>query len=91
MIRFYFPGFLVGPYLDFASYRSLVDESLFKAAQDKGDIKYKRKVPKGRKRVAYVKGATGLAYLVVFILYGDSFTYKVGLTPWFTQKSFLYR
>lgn len=42
---FYFPGFLVGPYIDYASYASLIDESVFKKSE-KGDINEK-KVSKG--------------------------------------------
>jgi lysophospholipid acyltransferase len=32
---FYFPGMLIGPYLEFQAYRSLVDGSVFKSVERK--------------------------------------------------------
>ncbi|KAF7354960.1 hypothetical protein MSAN_01411100 [Mycena sanguinolenta] len=61
---FYFPGILVGPYLDFVDYMDLINETLFKKLAVKG--KNGRNVPSGRKRVAYRKMFFGLAYLGVF-------------------------
>ncbi|KZP15136.1 MBOAT-domain-containing protein [Athelia psychrophila] len=85
---FYFPGFLVGPYLDFKSYMSLIDESIYAgaAAPENG-----RKVPKGRKRVAYRKMATGLAFLALFVTMGGSWNFGVAVQDWFKQRGWLYR
>ncbi|KAK7061370.1 MBOAT, membrane-bound O-acyltransferase family-domain-containing protein [Favolaschia claudopus] len=62
---FYFPGILVGPYLDFNDYMDLINETLFKKLKAKG--KNGRNVPSGRKRVAYRKMFSGLAYLGIFV------------------------
>ena len=87
--RCYFPGVLVGPYLTYAEYSALVDESLFKSAG--GKTKPGRAIPLGRKRVAYYKMLSGLVYLGLFVVLGGSFNYGVALTPWFTTKNLIYR
>ncbi|OJA12673.1 hypothetical protein AZE42_10144 [Rhizopogon vesiculosus] len=86
---FYFPGILVGPYLDYASYMSLIDESLFKSAEGKGSKG--RAIPDGRKRIAYRKMLNGLVFLGIFVVLGPSFYYGIAVTPWFVTKGFLYR
>lgn len=86
MIRFYFPGVLVGPYLDYASYVSLIDESLFKSAKP-----MRRAIPDGRKRVAYRKMLMGLVFLGLFVVLGPSYSFAIALTPWFAKQSLLYR
>ncbi|KAG6328886.1 hypothetical protein ID866_10203 [Astraeus odoratus] len=80
---FYFPGILVGPYIDYVSYTSLVDESLFKIAP--GEIKKpsKRAIPDGRKRVAYRKMLVGLIFLGLFVVLSPTYHYGVAVTPWF--------
>ncbi|EMD40473.1 hypothetical protein CERSUDRAFT_111072 [Gelatoporia subvermispora B] len=90
---FYFPGILVGPSLEFADYMTLVEGTQFKALQQtNGDAHGKKKyVPKGRKRVAYVKMLKGLAYLGLFVTCIGSFNYGVAIQDWFAEKSFLYR
>jgi len=88
---FYFPGVLVGPYLDFASYMSLIDESLFKSAEAKGNTNSRRAIPDGRKRVAYRKMLTGLVFLGSFVVLGPSFYFGITVTPWFITQGFLYR
>jgi lysophospholipid acyltransferase len=88
---FYFPGILVGPYVDYASYTSLVNESLFKSAQGKSSKPMRRVVPDGRKRVAYRKMLTGLVFLGLFIVLNPSFYYGIALTPWFLEQSLVYR
>ncbi|KAF7966921.1 hypothetical protein HWV62_36567 [Athelia sp. TMB] len=85
---FYFPGFLVGPYLDFASYMSLIDESVYAGA---ATTKKGRKVPKGRKRVAYRKMVTGLGFLALFVTMSGSWNFGVAIQDWFRQRSWLYR
>ena len=67
---------------------SLIDESIYAGAAttDKG-----RKVPKGRKRVAYRKMATGLGFLALFVTMGGSWNFNVAIQDWFRQRSWLYR
>ncbi|KAG9219407.1 hypothetical protein CCMSSC00406_0005301 [Pleurotus cornucopiae] len=86
---FYFPGFLVGPYLVFTDYMALIDESLFKDAQ--GKTKPGLPVPEGRKRVAYRKMVTGLAFLGLFVFFSGKYNFGVALEPWFVEQSLPYR
>ncbi|EJD00976.1 MBOAT-domain-containing protein [Fomitiporia mediterranea MF3/22] len=90
---FYFPGFLIGPYLDFASYTSLVDESLFttKKGKEKAVTPGGRRVPIGRKRVAYRKMVIGLVFLGMYVTQIGKFSFASSLEDWFAQKSLLYR
>lgn len=78
---------LVGPYLVYADYMDLINETMFK------DVKTKpgRSVPSGRKRIAYRKLITGLVYLGTFVVFGGTYNFSLALTPWFAQKSFLFR
>ncbi|KAJ7477135.1 endoplasmic reticulum protein [Mycena galericulata] len=86
---FYFPGILVGPYLDYVDYMDLINETVFKTLAVKG--KSGRNVPSGRKRVAYRKMLTGLVYLGTFIVFAGTWNYSISLTPWFAEKSLFYR
>jgi lysophospholipid acyltransferase len=70
---------------------SLIDESLFKSAESKGSNTSRRTIPDGRKRVAYRKMLTGLAFLGIFVALGPSFYFGIAVTPWFTSNGFLYR
>ncbi|EIN10257.1 MBOAT-domain-containing protein [Punctularia strigosozonata HHB-11173 SS5] len=89
---FYFPGALVGPYLDFASYAALVDGSIYTSIERHHVDKVSRRaVPSGRKRVAYRKLATGLAWLGLYVVYSGKYNYGVGVQDWFAQKPFLFR
>jgi lysophospholipid acyltransferase len=88
--RFYFPGFLVGPSLEFTSYMDLINETVFKTVDATGKLKRGR-IPSGRKRVAYTKFVTGLAFLGAFVLYGSTFNYFVLLKPWFKAKPYWYQ
>lgn len=88
LCSFYFPGVLVGPYLDYASYMSLIDESLFEGKRSPSST---RSIPDGRKRVAYRKMLTGLVFLGVFVGLSPSFYYGIVITPWFMTQGFLYR
>ncbi|KIJ19826.1 hypothetical protein PAXINDRAFT_125984 [Paxillus involutus ATCC 200175] len=87
----YFPGILVGPYLDYASYTSLVDESLFKSVEGKSVKPMRRAVPDGRKRVAYRKMLTGLAFLGLFVVLGPSFNFGIAITTQFLEQNLIYR
>lgn len=89
MISFYFPGVLVGPYLDYASYASLIDESLFKSAESMKPTG--RAIPNGRKRVAYRKMLMGLVFLGLFVVLGPSYNFAIALMPWFAEQTLLYR
>jgi lysophospholipid acyltransferase len=90
-VRLYFPGILVGPYLDYASYTSLVDESLFKSVEGKSVKPMRRAVPDGRKRVAYRKMLTGLAFLGLFVVLGPSFNFGIAITTQFLEQNLIYR
>ncbi|KAK0242261.1 endoplasmic reticulum protein [Armillaria nabsnona] len=85
---FYFPGVLVGPYLDFVDYMELITEKLYE-----GHVKEnaKRNLPSGRKRVAYRKMVEGLVYLGIFVLLGAKYNFATILTPWFAEQSMWYR
>ncbi|KZT20666.1 MBOAT-domain-containing protein [Neolentinus lepideus HHB14362 ss-1] len=91
---FYFPGVLVGPYLDYNSYKSLVDGSVFKIAESHHQPKNEhkgRRIPAGRKTMAYRKMLKGLVFLGLFTTCYGSFSYEVAMTPWFPKKNILYR
>ena len=85
---FYFPGFIVGPFLEYAEYDALVTEKLFKSAtpprhlQDPSFVP-KRLLPSGRKRVGYFKLVTGLVYLGLFVTLYGKFSFAETLKPWF--------
>lgn len=90
--RFYFPGFLVGPYLEYAAYDALVNETLFVTPKGKEKpFPPGRRIPAGRKRVAYKRLAIGLAYLGLFVLYAGKYNYSVALQMWFGKKNKFYR
>ena len=89
MTSFYFPGVLVGPYLDYASYASLIDQSLFKSVESAKPAR--RAIPDGRKRVAYRKMLMGLVFLGLFVILGPSYNFAIALMPWFAEQTFLYR
>lgn len=88
---FYFPGFLVGPYIDYASYSSLIDGSLFKSANPESKNAPRRAIPSGRKRVAYRKMVVGLLFLGAFVVLGPKYHFGIALTPWFLNQGLLKR
>ncbi|THH33641.1 hypothetical protein EUX98_g500 [Antrodiella citrinella] len=86
----YFPGILVGPYLEFADYMSLVEGTIFKSVKA-DDLKDSgRLVPKGRKRVAYRKLVVGLVYLGIFVVFGGQYNYSNAVQDWFSDYNFFY-
>lgn len=92
MSSFYFPGLLVGPYLEYADYTNLIDESLFVSRKGKEtEAGPSRRVPKGRKRVAYKKMVTGLIFLGLYVVLIGRFNFNVALEDWFMTKSLTYR
>ncbi|KAF8816510.1 endoplasmic reticulum protein [Phlegmacium glaucopus] len=88
---FYYPGILVGPYLDFPEYMELINETTFQSAQVKAKVKVGRRLPPGRKRAAYTKMFLGLVYLGAFVFYGGKYNYQVALKPEFMKYSLLMR
>lgn len=84
--RFYFPGVLVGPYLDFTEYTGLVNGNTFSK-----DPESKHDSPRGRKRAAYSKMATGFAFLGAFVLFHGTMNYNTALTQDFARKNFVSR
>ncbi|KAF5337018.1 hypothetical protein D9611_002943 [Ephemerocybe angulata] len=88
---FYFPGILVGPYLDFAEYMDLVNETMFLHPDVRPKIKPGRTVPSHRKRAAYTRMLLGLIYLGVFVVLGPTYNYAAALTPSFASRSLLNR
>lgn len=50
-----------------------------------------RRVPKGRKRVAYTKMITGLIFLGVYVFFIGRFNFTVVLDDWFMTKSLPFR
>ena len=96
LYSFYFPGVLVGPYLEYAEYMKLVDGSLFKLtdkadAQSKSWFSGRRMVPNGRKRVAYWKMLMGLIFLGLFVVFGGNSSFSASLSDEFLKKSLLTR
>ena len=89
--RFYFPGILVGPYLDFSEYMEVINETMFQHAHVKATLKAGRTVPPGRKRAAYSKMIMGLLFLGVFVVLGPKYSYRYALKPEFARKSLLHR
>ncbi|KAF8580586.1 MBOAT-domain-containing protein [Ramaria rubella] len=89
---FYFPGILVGPYTEYATYASLIDGSLFETAGGRGENggRFKR-VPSGRKRVAYTRMIFGFVCLGLFVLFGAKYSYESILEDAWLQKSLLNR
>ena len=91
ILRFYFPGLLVGPYLDFAEYMEVINETMFQHANVKATLKAGRNVPPGRKRAAYTKMVMGLFFLGMFVVFGPTYGYTISLKPDFVEKSLLHR
>ena len=89
--RFYFPGILVGPYLDFSEYMDLINETTFENAEIKSKVKPGRRLPPGRKRAAYTKMLSGFVYLGAFVFYSGKYNYQVALKPEFMKHSLLMR
>ncbi|TRM68568.1 MBOAT, membrane-bound O-acyltransferase family-domain-containing protein [Schizophyllum amplum] len=84
----YFPGVLVGPYLDFSEYNDLVTDALFKGVQVAPGH---RRLPSGRKRVAYRRLIKGLVCLGLFVVLGGTYNFSATLEPWFINMSFWQR
>ena len=93
MYRFYFPGFLVGPSLEYADYDILIHGTLFKQLEKKDDTGRgsKKLIPKGRKRVAYRRMVLGLAMLGTYVTFSGNANLTVTVQDWYMKRGFLYR
>lgn len=91
--RFYFPGFLVGPSLEYADYDILVHGTLFKQLEKKDNTGRgsKKLIPKGRKRVAYLRMVLGLALLGTYVTFSGNANLTVTVQDWYIKQGFLYR
>ncbi|KAG8895989.1 lysophospholipid acyltransferase [Tulasnella sp. 403] len=88
---FYFPAFLVGPVLTFSDYMALVNETVYGAAANGNTKRSSKRVPSGRKRVAYRKLLTGVACLGMYAVYDGKFSYQLMLQSSWMTKPFWYR
>lgn len=95
VISFYFPGMLVGPYLEFADYMNLIEGTVFKSLlkddEKAGKLSARQLIPKGRKRVAYRRGLLGLVLLGVFVVFGGTHTYAAAVTEKFRKMDLIQR
>ncbi|PCH41333.1 MBOAT-domain-containing protein [Wolfiporia cocos MD-104 SS10] len=92
---FWFPGFLVGPSLEYANYDTLIHGTLFKALENDKEhaksIRQRKLIPKGRKRVAYRRMLYGLIFLGAYVTFGGSYNIGVVVQDWFAKRSLFYR
>ncbi|EJD53647.1 endoplasmic reticulum protein [Auricularia subglabra TFB-10046 SS5] len=87
---FYFPGMLVGPSCEYAAYAAAVKGApLIPDAVKK--IHGNRRMPKGRKRAAYLKMLIGLGFLGAFVFMNSLFGIRLTTEPWFKKQPLWYR
>ena len=84
--RLYFPGILVGPYLEFATYSSLIAGSLFDVTSVGGSEPHSP-IPTGRKRTAYRKMLFALGYLGIYMGLSPQISFQTSVTDWFLEQS----
>jgi len=84
--RLYFPGVLVGPYLEFATYSSMIAGSLFNVTSS-GSSELRRPIPIGRKRIAYRKMLFALGYLGIYMGVSPKISFQTSVTDWFLELS----
>ena len=95
---FFFPSVLAGPSMDYATYDALVKHTIYSTpppgVEDRQG-KLKRRIPHGRKRVAYLHLVMGLAFLAVYAVYQNRGSYARILSPswdswgWLTRFGFI--
>jgi len=88
--RLYFPGVLVGPYLEYATYSSLVNGTLVDEAAG-GGPEACRPIRNGRKRTAYRKMLFALGYLGIYMGVAPKISFHTAVTDWFLEQSLPYR
>ncbi|KAG8958087.1 lysophospholipid acyltransferase [Tulasnella sp. 419] len=100
---FYFPAFLIGPACTYSDYIAMVDETVYEEfkpptplSSDNEDDnaktrKSRKRVPKGRKRVAYQKMIWGLVNFGLFAVFGSTYNYLHILEDWWPRTPFWYR
>jgi lysophospholipid acyltransferase len=92
---FFFPAFLIGPAFDYSTYDSLIKHTIFTTpppGTNKEQVKATaRRIPYGRKRVAYLHLVIGLVFLGVYAVYGGRGAYSRILTPSWKGWSMLER
>ena len=85
----------MGPFLEYAEYDALISEKLFESVPPpehlKEDMKRKRALPPGRKRVAYVKMIMGLGFLGLYVFLFPRFNFLETVEPWFLDKTLFER
>ena len=86
--RLYFPGVLVGPYLEYATYSSLIEGTLFDVT---GGSQPRRPIPNGRKRTAYRRMLFALGYLGIYMGVAPKISFHTAVTDWFLEQSLSYR
>lgn len=84
--RLYFPGVLVGPYIEFVTYSSLIAGSLFDVAGG-GSSEPHSPIPSGRKRTAYRKMLFALGYLGIYLGLSPQISIQTSVTDWFLEQS----
>jgi lysophospholipid acyltransferase len=89
MRRLYFPGILVGPYIEYATYSSLVDGTLLDVTG--GSEPHGPTIPYGRKRTAYRKLLLGLGFLGVYMGVAPKISFYTAVTDWFLEQGWPYR
>ena len=89
--RLYFPGVLVGPYLEYATYSSLIEDKLFDVTGGSSQPQLRKPIPNGRKRTAYRKMLFALGYLGLYMGVAPKISFHTAVTDWFPKQSLPYR
>ncbi|WVW84013.1 hypothetical protein I302_106040 [Kwoniella bestiolae CBS 10118] len=80
----FFPSILPGPSFDYATYDSLVHHTIYRVPPPGSSAEQakaaKKRLPYGRKRVAYLHLVIGLIFLGIYASYGSKFAYERILT-----------
>ncbi|WVF71254.1 hypothetical protein IAT40_006056 [Kwoniella sp. CBS 6097] len=89
----FFPSVLPGPSFDYATYDALVHHTIYRVpppgtSPEQAKAAHRR-VPYGRKRVAYLHLVIGLLFLGIYAIYGSKAAYSRILTPVWYQWSLL--
>ncbi|WWC70084.1 uncharacterized protein I206_104030 [Kwoniella pini CBS 10737] len=91
----FFPSILPGPSFDYATYDALVHHTIYRVPPPGSSAEQakaaKKRLPYGRKRVAYLHLAIGLIFLGIYASYSTQFAYERILTPVWYKWSPLYR